>query len=298
MMTALQASTAEMGATRRRTLLALRLALAAVLASLPAPPAGADDVYLKNGETFEGVIAIREGAQVRIQLPGGEMRLPAGQVERIDEKRSPYAEYLARHRELEAAGDARAWLELALWAESRQLAHGTKQAALAAAELEPGLPALEPLMRRLDYVYDADSGRWLPLAEHMRRRGYVYADGRWVSRQEVMAALELRRQQLALRREEARVVRESRQADRPAAAERPRAEEENRSGTPRYLVVPTTLYAVPAPIGPISGGFFLGGRGAAPAPAHQGPRLDLLDRQPGSLIPGTLNLNAAPRNTP
>ena len=75
-----------MSPPRHTTVAAWALLIAsALLAGLFAAPLRADDVFLHNGNTFEGVIVVAEtDEQVRIRLAYGEMSLPASWIERID----------------------------------------------------------------------------------------------------------------------------------------------------------------------------------------------------------------------
>lgn len=147
--------------------------------------ASADDVYLKNGKSFQDVIATEEGTQVRVKMPGGELAISREQVLRIERGSSPYGEYLDRKGALGKAPSAQAWLGLALWAQGQGLESGAREAALKAAKLDPALQGLPPVMRRLDYVLDSDLGRWLPYEESMRRKGFVRDGTRWITAKEL-----------------------------------------------------------------------------------------------------------------
>jgi len=150
-------------------------------------PLAADVVHLKNGRSFEDVIAEVGESDVTIRMAYGTMRLPLSRVERVEKAESGLAEYLVRAAALRVSDrvDGGDWLDLALWARTQGLDHGVREAALQAGELDPYLPGLEPVMRRLQYVLDPDLARWVPFAESMRRQGFVLADGIWISRQEM-----------------------------------------------------------------------------------------------------------------
>lgn len=165
-----------------RRLPAVFLALAAAALS---PPLAADDVHLINGNSFEGVIATVEGSRVRIRFAHGEITLPANRVLHIDREDSAVEEYLARKAALLAAESATAedWLALARWAETRELAHGVRESALQAARLDPDLEGLAPILRGLGLVHDEELGGWFPYAEAMHRRGFVWDDGVWITRE-------------------------------------------------------------------------------------------------------------------
>jgi hypothetical protein len=53
-----------------------------------------------------------------------------------------------------------------------------------AAEIDPHLAGLEPLLRPLGLVLDDSVGRWIPYEESMARRGLVRYDGEWITREE------------------------------------------------------------------------------------------------------------------
>src|ERR1700694_1744062 len=114
--------------------------LAILLGTLLGAQLLADDVHLKNGRSFENVVAEVGDAQVRVHMPGGVISLPRSAVDRVDKSDSSFAEYLRRKQELtgrERAGNARkapaspasAWLELGRWARGKHLPPGAREAA-------------------------------------------------------------------------------------------------------------------------------------------------------------------------
>lgn len=159
-----------------------------LLAALAAAgPLAADEVYLVNGKMFEDVTAEVVGEQVAIGLPsGGEIRLPASQVARIERAATTTAIYRERARAL--AEDARAggeeWLALANWARAHELGRAYREAALQAARRDPGLPGVAAAMRELGYVFDDDLDQWLPRSEALLRRGLVPYGGDWMTPEE------------------------------------------------------------------------------------------------------------------
>lgn len=261
----------------------LKVGLALLAAGLVTGAAAADDVLLTNGESFEGVIAEREGEHVRIRLEFGELRLPAASVARIDHASSALADYLEWRRRLRSeGGTAREWLELSRWARGRGLDHGSREALLEAASLDPHLDGLAPGMRDLDYVFEAALDRWIPYAEHMRRAGLVLHRGEWV-RPESRAA------EPAADRDPGRPVEEAlaRTVELLARAELERETRETRQATRPAPAVP---YGFPVAHFP---GWWLApaaadpgdGPSAEPAPAAPALPPDLFRRPPGSLLP-------------
>src|SRR6185436_6790936 len=177
--------------------------LAALLLGLfPLAPAWADTVYLANGRTFENVIAETTETEVKIRMPGGSLSLPRSHVLRVEASDSDFAEYLRRKEAIGRNGSAADWLLLARWARLNGLEQGVREAALAAAHLDPHLEGLAPLLRSHGYVLDPQLDRWIPYADSMRRQGFVLADGQWISREENAARQRAREEEMERRRAE------------------------------------------------------------------------------------------------
>lgn len=196
-----------------------RLLVTLLLGNAAALPATADTVHLVNGNAFEGVIAEVTATQVRIVMPGGQLSLPKSAVARVEQGEAPWAEFLEREQELrrDPKAAARDWLELARWAQQKNLAQGIREAALRAADLNPALDGLEPLLRSVGFVYDRELERWIPYADAMRRRGFVLAGGVWISRAEQEArqrAADLRELEFRRRRAEASEAARAARTDR------------------------------------------------------------------------------------
>ncbi|MFL6193513.1 MAG: hypothetical protein ACJ75H_05040 [Thermoanaerobaculia bacterium] len=254
-----------------------------LLTSLVAIPALADDVYLVNGRKFEGVVAEASDSQVRIQMQGGTLSLPKDQVLRIEAGDSSLAEYLHRREALRKAPSTRAadWLELARWARSKGLDQAGRESALAAATLDPRLEGLAAVLRAYGYVLDQQVDRWVPYSELMRRRGFVLANGQWITREEQQANLrdqeEERARRYSLQRERERSVREDRLV---ALTELSIVRDLSRSAAPvySYPVVAYPVVVAPGYWNGWAGGFEV----RPPKPDPNG-----FIHVPGSLIPGT-----------
>ncbi|MEK7865953.1 MAG: hypothetical protein AAB434_04665 [Planctomycetota bacterium] len=82
-------------------------------------PAGADEVYLKNGSVIEGDVAER-GERVEVTTGGGVLTLERSQVERIVRKESRADDYARRAAEVRE-GDVEGHRELARWCEEQGL---------------------------------------------------------------------------------------------------------------------------------------------------------------------------------
>lgn len=180
-------------------------ALAILLGMLPGAPLLGDDVYLKNGRSFENVVAEVGDTQVRVHMPGGVVSLPRTAVDRVEKSDSSFAEYSRRKQELEsrargprplAAGIAGDWLELARWARANNLPQVAREAALKAAEINPREAGLAGLLRGCGYVYEESLDRWISYDDAMRLHGMVQEGGTWVSREEHAARLQQRLQEL------------------------------------------------------------------------------------------------------
>jgi hypothetical protein len=262
-------------------------------------PLGADEVHLKNGQSFTDVIAEETATHVRIRLSGGELRLPKSQVERVVASTSSLERFEQRKRALLVSGPGMAgeWLALARWAYEVDLRSGAREAALTAARLDPALPGLAVVLTRFDYMRDDASGEWLPEAEVMERRGLVRYRGEWLSRVEARERVELDRAELRLA-----------EARRAEERERWRAQRERQERATPVVVVQNNVLAAPvAPYGgypsfhyqqPVPFVIFDTPQRPplapqpqpTPTPAHRSSVLDYSSRQPGSLIPGILDL--------
>lgn len=176
-------------------------------------PVSADTVYLANGRIFEGVIAEVTDNEVKIRMPGGSLSLPRSHVQRVESSDSDFGEYLRRKEAIRRGAKATEWLELARWAKAHGVEHGAREAALAAASLDPRLDGLPSLLRGYGYVLDEQLDRWIPYADSMRRRGFVMADGQWISREE-QAVRQRARDEEAERRRADRAATQAAQATR------------------------------------------------------------------------------------
>lgn len=292
---------------RRFTFLASLASLAALTSVGVAGSALADTVHLTNGRSFEEVIAERVGDQVVIQMPHGEMKLPAVRVARIDKSDTLFAQFLARKTALGLHASAASWLDLARWARDQGFEEGVREAARRTAELDPTIEGLAPYMRTLGFhAYDAEVGRWLTQAELMRRKGFELADGEWVPRAEAERRDQALRAEHEARVAAARAEREVRlsrtvelltlrELDRLARSER---ERERVAASPNYgfaYYVPGYVPAVPIvviPNDPQAGPGVPNGPVPPPAPPeerrHHGLTFTyeaLVSRQPGSILP-------------
>lgn len=273
--------------------------------SLTGGVASADDVFLKNGRKFEGVIAETTDTQVRIRMQGGVVSLPKSQVLRVEEKDSDLSGYLRRKEALRKSPDAGAgdWLELARWAKTQGLEQGAREAALVAAELDPRLEGVATLLRGYKYSFDEQLGRWISYEESMRKRGFVFTQGAWISREELAERARLQQESdahVARLREAARAERAARQTEMLLATQTALLQEtiRDRERDAAYVSPYAPTYGWPVVVVP---GFFPprchrgdcnppGGGGGDGGGHHNRPpgptNRSTFTHVPGSLIPG------------
>jgi len=227
----------------------IRLFVALLLAFvLLRAPSFADTVYLTNGRSFEGVIAEVGDTAVKIQMPGGSLSLPRSHVLRVEKADSAFAEYLVRKASLKRDGaGAGEWLKLARWAKSEGLEQAAREAALAAADRDPGLEGLAPLLRSYGYVLDAQLERWVPYADAMRRQGLVQSNGQWISREEQTARLRAEQEDLARQHAERAATRAAQATQAAREAELALAEMELQAQVSQSSAAVAVPYAAAAP---------------------------------------------------
>jgi hypothetical protein len=268
--------------------------LPALLLLLTALPVFADNVYLANGRKFEDVMAETTATQVRIHIQGGVLVLPKSQVLRVEAGDSNLGEYLRRKEALQKSPTTRAsdWVELARWARSKQLDQATRESALAAAVLDPHAPGLAPILRGFGYALDEQLDRWVRYDDLMRRKGFVQANGQWMTREEFQARVQAQAEEVARRhadrQEQAREARDERLA---ALAELALTRELEQSQAPQAYLGPYAPWGEPVIFLP---GFVPSRPGRH---EHRSQELFRLDTDigspdfvhvPGSLIPGRL----------
>jgi hypothetical protein len=292
-----------------RNRIATTLLLGLTLTGLMGETASADDVFLKNGRKFEGVIAETTDTQVRIRMQGGVVSLPKSQVLRVEAKDSDLSGYLRRKEALRRSPDSRAqdWLELARWAKTQGLEQGAREAALVAAELDPKLEGVATLLRGYKYSFDEQLGRWISYEESMRKRGFVFTQGAWISREELAERARLQREseaQMAQMREAARAERAARQTEMLLATQTALLQEtvRDREREAAYISPYAPAYGWPVVVipgffpprchrgdcndNPPGGGHGGGDGGGHHARPHGGTTRSNFIRIPGSLIPG------------
>jgi len=157
--------------------------------ALVTSPLFGDEVYLKGGGQISGAIVERSDESVTVDIGGGTLTVQMSQVVRIESSVSPVQEFKQRAAGL-PADDARAWRELAQWAESRALATQAREAWTRVAAILPDDPEANEALGRV-YL----DGAWVSEEESYRARGFVEFEGEWMTPGERQAILAERRAQ-------------------------------------------------------------------------------------------------------
>lgn len=151
-----------------------------LLAALASP---ADEIHLRGGGRISGMIVKQTPRQVVIETGPGLVTLPMSRIERIETSTSALEVYRERASRL-APGDAQGWANLARWAAEAGLAGQARESWRRVLAVDPqNAEAREALGEVLH------GGRWMSADDAYRARGYVQADGRWLTPAEHEARL-------------------------------------------------------------------------------------------------------------
>jgi hypothetical protein len=174
--------------TMRTLLLSLALASAAL----------ADEVVLKNGSAFSGIVR-EEGDRVVVEMDYGTMTFKKVDVRSINRGEDVLTQFQDKARK---ATDVKSMMELAGWARDKGLSGR-------AAELYRKVIALDgdQAEARKALGYEKFNGQWLTGDELMTARGFVKVSGRWMAKdtadrileQEAQSRIESDRLELAKR---------------------------------------------------------------------------------------------------
>ena len=178
-----------------KTMKALLLSLAL------AGAAWADEVVLKNGSVFSGVVR-EQGDKVIVEMDYGTMTFKKVDVRSIHRGEDVLTQFQEKSR---TATDAKSMMELAAWAKDRGLAGR-------AAELYRKVIVLDPdqAEARKALGFEKVNGQWLSGDELMTARGFVKYGGRWMDKD---TANKLQEQEAVARMESERVALDRRVAD-------------------------------------------------------------------------------------
>lgn len=188
-----------------------------------APPAWADEVFLRGGGSIRGEVVQRTATSVVMEVGPGRMTLPMSRVERIEATTSDIAVYRERAARL-SSGDAAGWLALARWARERDLFTQARDAFERVASADPDNAAANAALGRVRLA-----GQWVTPEESYRARGYVPFEGGWVTPEERGAVLAFRAAEARARELTAEAEARAREAEaraRTAEADAQRAEAE------------------------------------------------------------------------
>jgi hypothetical protein len=153
------------------------MSVKAVLLVLALPlPLAADELVLRNGAAFSGVVR-EEGEKVVIELDFGTMTFRKSEVRSIKKTDDPIKEF---EQKLQAAKDARGYYEVAAWAREKGL--GTR-----ANELYRKVISLSPDHEgaRKALGFERVEGKWLEGDDLMVARGLLKHNGRWLPKDTV-----------------------------------------------------------------------------------------------------------------
>jgi len=199
------------------------LAGVAVVACGIVVPCGtsADEVWLKGGGRLVGEVLERTATQLMLEVGPGHVSVPISRVERVVAGPSPLSVYRSRLSRLRR-DDLAGWLDLAAWAEARELGRQSRDAYAHVLTLDPTNAAAH---HALGHVLVGDS--WMSLDESYRARGYVLFEGAWVLPEERSAILKERAESTVAEQARAEAEARAREAEaraRAAEAEARRAE--------------------------------------------------------------------------
>jgi hypothetical protein len=150
--------------TMRALLLSLALASAAA----------ADEVVLRNGSSFSGVVR-EQGDKVIVEMDYGTMTFKKVDVRTIQRGGEDlFTQYQEKAR---TATDVKSMIELAAWAKDKGLPGRATELYRKVLVLDPQQPEA-----RAALGYEKVNGQWLEGDELMTARGFVKVAGRWMTK--------------------------------------------------------------------------------------------------------------------
>jgi hypothetical protein len=194
--------------------LAVTFAFAVTLA-LASIGAFADDVYLRTGGRLVAQSVRPDRGAFIVDLDGGgRVRVPIGDVERIEHVPTDRVEYGARAARL-TTDDLDGWRALGVWARERGLDEAAREAFDHVLVFDPDNATANEGLGRVRF-----DGRWMTHDEAQHARGYVRFEGRWILPAERDAQVRERAQEERLEREKrARRAAEAKLQEAEARAE-------------------------------------------------------------------------------
>ncbi len=190
---------------------------------VPALPAGADELVLKNGAILSGVVT-EQGDSVLLQLDIGSMTIARSQVREIRRSEDPLKEFEQKREKAVSAEDHH---QLGLWARQKGLVTRANDMFRKAVSLSPDH---EEAHRALDH--EKVDGAWMDADQAMAARGFVKLEGKWLKRETAeqfrrdATALEIERERGATSERIAKLKKEVEMARIEVERERIREREE------------------------------------------------------------------------
>jgi hypothetical protein len=139
-------------------------------------PAAADEVVLKNGAAFSGVVR-EEGERVVLELDFGTMTFKKSEVRSVKKTTDPIKEY---EQKLQAAIDAKGYYDVAVWAREKGLATRANDLFRKVVSLSPDHEGARKALG-----HDKVDGRWLEGDDLLMARGLLKHNGRWLPKDTV-----------------------------------------------------------------------------------------------------------------
>ena len=143
---------------------------------LLAAPAVADEVVLRNGSVFSGIIQ-EEGERVTIRMDYGTMTFRKIDVREVRRTDDPLKELETKTL---TASTPKEYFELALWARDRGLQGRADELLQKVIFLDPDHEAARKALG-----YERHEGQWLKADELMVARGFIKHQGKWLRRETV-----------------------------------------------------------------------------------------------------------------
>jgi hypothetical protein len=143
--------------------------------------AAADELVLKNGAAFTGVVR-EEGEKVVMVLDIGTMTFPRSEVRSIRKTDDPLKEV---EQKLQSAKDAKGYYEVALWAREKGLDTRANELFRKVISLDPDHEGARKALG-----FQKIDGKWLEGDELMMARGFLKVSGRWLPKDTVEKMLE------------------------------------------------------------------------------------------------------------
>jgi hypothetical protein len=169
---------------------------------LLAAPAAADEVVLRNGSVFRGLV-VEAGDRVSVEMDYGTMSFRKVDVREIRRTDDPLKDL---EKKVETAQTPKQIFEAALWARDKGLIGKSNELCEKILLLEPNHEGARKALG-----YERHEAQWLRGDDLMVARGFVRHEGKWLRRetaerllaQESIEAIEFERQQTVRRAAEA-----------------------------------------------------------------------------------------------